>query len=587
MIHYPSIMTISATSRVNLQRISHLFLGIFLMFTLGACDNSNPGPEQIGATVIPAVNPELDNVVSVDAIDPSDWSNTQVNLDEGTDWWWDRSTHELSLAQDLTYPLYLRIVGIIDSGVAAGYYTLATHVSNNDDTVAANEITTLISARSIREGESIQDAASSIYTTLGFADRVDAFAAATESTRSPRLQAAMQTLAPYFVTTLDGVDARFNSLLTFEQENNAEMEQAKNAAAGVPVEQTAVIATVAADYSVGAHSVIPVDPPRNTSNNLLPTISDISVVAYGRYFYRLEMFNADNITKFSIDAPATPIWQFSTQDTDGTVSSNPHDLVFASRTKAFLLRYGKSKAWVVNPSTINQQGFKTGEIDLSAYADADGIPEMDRGIVAGGKLFITLQRFDSTSWTPGTAYLAVFDVASGVEIDTGIQNNDGVKGIPLPIKNPGKIQYLSASNKIYVQGVGENFAVPAVYSGGIAEIDPSTYEAILLVGDGDPFGNISQMAIVSDTKGYFVGYAGWGDNSLYTFNPMTGMTQSGPVAGISGINIAGLDVDIHSKLWLLDQSGHGVLVIDPADDSIENTVIDTELDPIAIAFCEQ
>ena len=31
------------------------------------------------------------------------------------------------------------------------------------------------------------------------------------------------------------------------------------------------------------------------------------------------------------------------------------------------------------------------------------------------------------------------------------------------------------------------------------------------------------MLIASPTKGYFVGYDGWGDNTLYPFNPATGV----------------------------------------------------------------
>ena len=98
--------------------------------------------------------------------------------------------------------------------------------------------------------------------------------------------------------------------------------------------QTAVVATVAPTYDSGAHSIISVDPvdgPRTAQNDLLPTtISDISVASYGTYFYRIERFSADNVTKFDINAPDKPIWQYSTMAAGETVSSNPHGLVFLS-----------------------------------------------------------------------------------------------------------------------------------------------------------------------------------------------------------------------------------------------------------------
>lgn len=37
-------------------------------------------------------------------------------------------------------------------------------------------------------------------------------------------------------------------------------------------------------------------------------------------------------------------------------------------------------------------------MDLSAYADADGAPEMHAGVIANGKLFILLQRLEY--WAP-------------------------------------------------------------------------------------------------------------------------------------------------------------------------------------------
>jgi hypothetical protein len=151
--------------------------------------------------------------------------------------------------------------------------------------------------------------------------------------------------------------------------------------------QTAVIATVAADYSSGAHAVADVDPvggPRAIQNNFLPTISDIMVTAYENYFYRIEKFQGDNVAKFDIADPDTPIYQYSVIGSDETGSANPHALIFASAEKAYLLRYGMTTAWIVNPSAESEAEFKIGELDLSAYADDDGLPEMENGVIVDG-----------------------------------------------------------------------------------------------------------------------------------------------------------------------------------------------------------
>jgi hypothetical protein len=368
------------------------------------------------------------------------------------------------------------------------------------------------------------------------------------------------------------------------------------------VTQTAVVATAAADYSSGAHSVITVDPvggPRTAQNDLLATISDISVAAHGTYFYRIERYYADNVAKFDINAPDTPIWQYSTLDDGETVSSNPHGLVFESSEKAYLFRYGTTRAWIVNPSTTTEDGFKIGELDLTSYADSDGTPEMENGVIADGKLFVILVRIDrDNNWAPtNTAYVAVFDTETDTEIDTGIDNPDGVLGIPLDIKNPSAIQYLAENNTIYVQGVGRYGSswsgTDPEYTGGIVSINPDTYETTLVLDDGDdtdhPYGNIAGMAIVSATKGYFVSYEDWGDSTLYTFSPTTGDVGSAisdlEHKGIAGME-SGIYVDKNGMLWVCNQTDAQVDILNTTDDTIDESVY-TDLNPLKVVFCSE
>ncbi|MFP4226697.1 MAG: hypothetical protein ACLFRF_08200, partial [Desulfobacterales bacterium] len=155
-------------------------------------------------------------------------------------------------------------------------------------------------------------------------------------------------------------------------------------AGAVHAEQMAVVATAAADFTSGAHSVIsvePVDGSRTVKNKLAETGSDITVVAYGEYFYRLERSGAQSITKYHIDAPEEVVWQYSTEGEES--ESNPYDMIFVNSEKAYVLRYGSSKAWIVNPSAKTEDEFKTGELDLSAYADTDDVPEMHSGTIVG------------------------------------------------------------------------------------------------------------------------------------------------------------------------------------------------------------
>jgi len=360
--------------------------------------------------------------------------------------------------------------------------------------------------------------------------------------------------------------------------------------------QNAVVATAASDYSSYGISAITVDPkagPRIAVNNLLAGSNGSTVKAFGQYYYRIEQFQADNVTKVDISAPNTPIWQYSTQDASEASSGNPWDLVFVSSTKAYLIRYGSTKAWIVNPSATSEAGFKIGELDLSAYTDADGAPEMCCGVIANNKLFIVMQRM--VDWCPTEiAYVAVFDTATDTEINTGMGSGSMI-GIPLTIKNPGSIQYMAENNRIYVQGVGSypgGSCDPVYeYTGGIESINPATYASSIVLDDGDatthPYGAISGMLIASSTKGYFVGYAGWGDNTLYAFNPTTGVV-SGAVTGVQNINISGMNsgtyLDKNAMMWVCDATNAQIKIVDTENNTVNENVA-TSLNPQKVAFC--
>lgn len=203
----------------------------------------------------------------------------------------------------------------------------------------------------------------------------------------------------------------------------------------------AIVVTSTLTYSAGAHSIIPIEQTggaRTPVNNLTADVSDLAVNVFGDYFYRIQRYQSDTIMKFHIDSPgnvradvntADPdvIWQYSAMDSSDITnedlsSTNPHALVIYSQTRGFLLRYESRYAWIVNPSATSQSEFKSGTLDLSAYGDTDGIPEMTDGIIVGEKLFIAMQRLyrdtDNIWKTSSPSYVAVYNAETGVEIDT-------------------------------------------------------------------------------------------------------------------------------------------------------------------------
>ncbi|MFP4476538.1 MAG: choice-of-anchor U domain-containing protein [Desulfatibacillaceae bacterium] len=363
--------------------------------------------------------------------------------------------------------------------------------------------------------------------------------------------------------------------------------------------QKAVVQTTQADWSGAAHAVVDVNPaggPRSKQVDVFPTAtSDWIIRSYGDYFYLIGRYMADSLTRFHIDTPTVPDYQVSVLP-DGVNSANPHDMIFVNANKAYMPMYELTTCWIVNP----QNGEKIGELDLSQYANgADGVPEMHAGVIVDGKLFLVMQRL--VDWEPAVnAYVAVFDVATDQEIDTtGGAEPNGLKGIEIPGRNPATIQYLPENDTIYVGCVGKypgfDAESPYLYTGGIVTVDPDTYAATLLVDDGPdgpegdhPYGAIAGAYVVSPSKGYFIGYVGWGDNNLHTFNPTTGAVEADTVEALDGKSLSpnesGAAVDENGLLWISSTMDAKVYIVDPADDSVDEAV-GTNLNPGTIAFC--
>lgn len=364
-----------------------------------------------------------------------------------------------------------------------------------------------------------------------------------------------------------------------------------------PQNQAAIINTVASDYSDSDLEIVDIENKlfsgelEATAAGLGNGLSDYSVTARGQYFYRIGRYGIDTITKYSIENPTTAIYTYSTKDDASDPTSNPYKLVFASDTKAYLIRYNSSKVWIVNPSAATEVEFKTGEIDLSAYDDGDGSPEASDGVIVDSKLFITMQR--QASWTviDGNAWVAVIDTTTDSEIT--VDSSAALKGIQLQTNNPENIIYHPAAG-LFVQSIGSYGSWPAYipeYIGGIERINTTDYSTDILVDDGDatthPYGLISSLVIVSSNKGYFTGYNAWGDSGLHEFNPATGTVQAGFVASLDHDDIRSIDAGPSSSLWvgIADNSNPHVLVIDTTDNTVMDEISIT-MNPAQVVFAE-
>ncbi len=160
-----------------------------------------------------------------------------------------------------------------------------------------------------------------------------------------------------------------------------------------------------------------------------PTHGDDVIRYYDGKIYVLNRFGYDRIDVFSAEEPYTYLFNFSTG-----IGSNPQDIAFISDSKAYVTCYDSSDLLIVNPLT----GAHLGTIDMSYFADADGIPEMHKMLslrfLGKHRVYVTVQRLNRS------AFYAPTDASFLVEINA--DTDTVLHGIELQNTNPISTPFL-------------------------------------------------------------------------------------------------------------------------------------------------
>ena len=257
-------------------------------------------------------------------------------------------------------------------------------------------------------------------------------------------------------------------------------------------------------------------------------------------------------------------------------SANPYDLAFITSERAYLSRYETAKLWVINPET----GDKIKTIDLSKYADDDGIPEMAFMLVRGFYVYLSLQWLDRTTpwWDPvGESYLLKINWLT-----------DQVEGKIL-LSAPNPVTDLVWNDELGKILVGEA-GFYGILDGGIDGIDPSTKQAQLIISESDLGGEISDFVILSSEKGYAgITTTDWSASKVIAFNPSTGKV----IKEVYSTNASfpfDLELDGNGRLFITDRGNAvnpGVVVIDTSTNKvITNQPLEFTLPPYSLCRLE-
>jgi hypothetical protein len=142
-------------------------------------------------------------------------------------------------------------------------------------------------------------------------------------------------------------------------------------------------------------------------------------------------------------------------------------------------------------------------VDLSPFADADGIPDMNLMAAHAGRLFVQLLRVDNING--GFAlppYLAVFDIATEKLVDAD-PVAPGVQAIALEGTPPKfKMQVMPEEQQLFVSASGGFFD-----EGGIEIVDLASLQSLGLAiaeADGETAADLGAFVMIDSDAGYLV-----------------------------------------------------------------------------------
>jgi len=333
---------------------------------------------------------------------------------------------------------------------------------------------------------------------------------------------------------------------------------------------------VTTDFQTGSFAVFPVLQPDAVARNVQRIHSDAVARGHEGLVYVVNRLGGDNIQAIDPAAGYATRWQCSVDN-----GSNPHDIAFAAPDKAYVTRYERASLLIVDPTTgPDCAGFVRGTVDISQFADGDGLPEMDQAVVIDGTLFVTLQLLDRRNFFRPTerSLVALVDVATDTVVGS----------IPLTGTNPfaesAGLVPDPVTGTILLTEVGE---FGRTDDGGVERIDPAARTVSgFLVTEQDLGGNVTDVVVVDEHRAYAIVLDATARSRVVRFDPTTRQVAATLAAGDEFL------VDIErgpdgGTLYLTDRTLRrpGVRRFAIADDAeLTPSPIDTGLPPFDVEF---
>ncbi len=289
--------------------------------------------------------------------------------------------------------------------------------------------------------------------------------------------------------------------------------------------------------------------------------SDAVAACAGPWLLIINRLYGDNLQFVDPESGAT-VAQWSTGN-----GSNPRSALFYG-DRAFVTLYEEPYILVADW----QSGEELSRIDLSPWADDDGIPEASTLFVLSDSLWVTLERMDrELSWQPAGGSLLLGIDPEDLEVHTEIT---------LPLDNPTGNWNLSEQQAIAsAVGAFENDGELAL-DGGLFQVDlGGSASTSVLLEESTVELNIYD-ALVDDSTAWLSGYDEDWSNHIQIWN----LSRGTRVAEVGTGFYPGWTRNPDGDVWLADHNSAS-LVLWSWSDARELESMDTLLYPANVTYC--
>jgi hypothetical protein len=364
-----------------------------------------------------------------------------------------------------------------------------------------------------------------------------------------------------------------------------------------PAFATGDLFAVTTTYEVfGGTAQIDMITPHGSTLDAYQVHSDAVVRNYGqRWAFILNRLGADNVLVLDRNTNFGVVTQYSVAGT----GLNPRDIHVepvstpgSAPGRAFITLYESNSLMVCDALT----GANVSTIDLSVFADADGLCEMDQMIEVPslpghpeGLLMVSIQRQDRSGswWVAGDAVLALVDIATETLVDAN-PGTPEVDGIDLQLRNPfWRLAWANVNGgwKVLVNCPGDYGAD----DGGIEIVDPFGWQSEgVLVSDGDLGGDILDFQLLGSTIGWAITNSATYQTALVQFNPSTGSVLQTPLTS-AGFDLVDLEMSFDGRLFVGDRDATtpGIRIYDPVGGSLLAGPLNTGLPPFDFTLLDE